>query len=329
MKASSLGLCFLLAVGATTAVAQTPAAPAPTFSIPAKQLDLMGTKYLKVSKRILLPTVNLEVMNWGKISSVTQTSALQTLGGASNSTQRSTMEVAVPSDIAALRAVATELFTDLATKLRAAGWDVIPTDDPKAGPVFAAAKHEEVDEKLGAPIRKVTLGKQKMHYTIAAPVGLPTMAQGFMMPFWDVRSLLGEMASHAVDVTYRFDPVALQGESKHGLTRNSASTSAQANLMLVHAKAFFATPKGAIGSISLKSPVAVVGGIGEIKKAADVSPELANGLSKALSLFAGGAITSKKGLYVCELDQAALTASLLLAGKAFNDEIVKGFATER
>jgi hypothetical protein len=71
----------------------------------------------------------------------------------------------------------------------------------------------------------------------------------------------------------------------------------------------------------------VVGGVGEIKKTSDASPNVANGLSKGLSMIAGGAINSSKGLYVAELNQDALKASLLAAGKAFNDEIVKGLGT--
>ena len=64
---------------------------------------------------------------------------------------------------------------------------------------------------------------------------------------------------------------------------------------------------------------------GELKKAADVSPVLANGISKALSFLCGGSISSQKGLYVCELDHAALKSSLSLAGKAFKDELMQGF----
>lgn len=308
----------------------TSADPAPlSFAIPAKQIDVTGAKYLKTSPRILLPTVNVEVMNWGKITSVTQTSALQMLGGASNSTARSTMEIAVPSDVAALRAVADELYQDLAAKLRASGWEVITHDDAKSDAALADIRQEPVDPKLGAPIRKVNLGKQKMRYLVATPTGMPAMDPGMTMPMWGLRTLLKDRDTHALETTYRFDPVALHGKSRHGIATNTASTNAEANLMLTYANAFFLTNKGAGGNVRLKNAVPVSGGVGEIKKAADVSPALANGISKALSLIAGGAINSKKGLYVCELDQPAMNASLLLAGKTFNDEIVKGLAAAR
>lgn len=302
---------------------------APAFSIPAKQIDITGAKYLKTAPRILLPTVNLEVMNWGKITSVTQTSALQTLGGASNSSARSTMEVAVPSDVAALRAIADELYQDLATKLRAAGWEVLTYEETKTDPVLSGIRQESVDPKLGAPLRKVNLGKQKMHYTIATPPGMPALDPGMTTPLWGLRSMLKDREAHALETTYRFDPVALQGQSRHGIGHNTASTNAEANLVLSFAQASFLSNKSAGGSIRLKNAIAVTGGVGEIKKMADASPHLANGISQALSLIAGGAISSKKGLYLCELDHEALKANLLLAGKTFNDEIVRGIASAR
>ncbi|HYP18401.1 MAG TPA: hypothetical protein VEQ65_14410, partial [Opitutus sp.] len=61
----------------------------------------------------------------------------------------------------------------------------------------------------------------------------------------------------------------------------------------------------------------------------DASPQFANNLSKALSYIGGGSINASKGLYVCELDQTALRASLLAAGKAFNDEVVRGLSSAR
>lgn len=316
--------CFVLALPAV-AFAQDPA-----FSIPPKQLDVTGVKYLKTSKKILLPTVNVEVLNWGKITSVTQTSALQTLGGASNSTSRSTMEVAIASDVPALRAVAAELYTDLAAKLRAAGWEVITYDEAKSNPVLANIRLDAMDPEIGAPVRKVNLGKQKMHYTQATPPGMPSMATGMTMPMWGLRSMLTEMGTHALETTYRFDTVALEAKSRHGLTTNTASTSAQANLVLAYADGFFLSSKLAGGWVRLKSPQAIVGDIGEIKQVEDATPRAANALSKGLSVLGGGgAINSTKGIYVAQLNQSALKASILAAGKAFNDEIAKNLGAPK
>jgi hypothetical protein len=311
--------CSLLALTSLAHAADSAA----DFAIPTKQLDISGVKYLKGSKRVLVLGVNLEVMNWGKISSVTQTSALQTLGGASNSSTRSTLEIAVPSDVAALRAVAGELYADLTAKLTAAGWEVIPFEKVAGTATILGAKTEPVDAKLGAPTRKVNLGKQKMSYTIATPAGMLPFNWGMTMPFWTIRSVLKEQDANALELTYRFDPVALQGKSRHGIMSNTASTSAEANLVLAFGQGTFLSPKFAPGWVRLKTPVPVVGGVGEVKKIEDASPALANGISAALSLIAGGAINSKKGIYICEIDQPALNASLLLAGKTFNDEVVK------
>lgn len=315
-------LACLAALAAFTASAQT---DAPAFSIPEKQIDVMNIKHLKTAKRILLPTAYVEVLNWGKITSVTQTSALQTLGGASNSTARSTMEVAVPSDVALLRGIADELYLDLATKLRAAGWEVITFDDVKSDPTFAKQKQEDTDPKIGAPVRKVSLGKQKMHYTVVAPTGMPVLDPGMTMPLFGLRSLLKDRETHALETTYRFDPIALTAKGRHGIGSNTASTAAAANLTLSYAQATFVTSKLAPGNVRIKEPVAVVGDIGEIKKAADVSPQVANAISEALTFLGNaGSISSNKGLYICEVDQPALKTSILLAGKTFNDEIVKG-----
>ncbi|ATC62832.1 hypothetical protein CMV30_01995 [Nibricoccus aquaticus] len=312
-------------IAAFTAVNASAQTDAPAFTIPAKQIDTVSIKHLKSAKRILLPTANVEVLNWGKITSVTQTSALQTLGGASTSSARSTMEVAVPSDVPMLRAVADELYQDLATKLRAAGWEVLTFDDVKADPVFIKQSQEKTDPKIGAPVRKLTLGKQKMHYTVVAPAGMPVFDPGMTMPLWGLRSLLKDRDTHALEATYRFDPIALTAKSRHGIGSNTASTAAEANLTLSHAQGTFVTSKLAPGNVRLKEPIAVAGNIGEIKKAADVSPQLANAISEALTFLGNaGAISSNKGLYICDVDQAALKTSILLAGKIFNDEIVKG-----
>ncbi len=321
----SLLACSLLSLASATLAhaAETTA----DFTIPAKQLDITGAKHFaKTTKRVLILGVNLEVMNWGKISSVTQTSALQTLGGASNSSTRSTLEIAVPSDVAALRSVADALYADLTAKLTAAGYEVVLFEKVAGTAAILGASTESVDPKLGAATRKVTLGKQKMSYTIATPAGMPTFTWGMTMPLFSLRSVLKEQDANALELTYRFDPVALQGKSRHGITSNSASTSAEANLVFAFGQASLLTPKIMPGWVRLKSPVPVLGGVGEIKKIEDASPALANGISSALSLIAGGAINSKKGIYLCELDQPALNASLLLAGKAFNDEVVRGIA---
>jgi hypothetical protein len=303
------------------------ASAAPTIAIPSKDLDLQGIKQMRQSKRIFLPSVYVEVMNWGKITSVTQTSALQTLGGAANSTARSTLEIAVPSDVAMLCGVAGELYTDLAAKLRAGGWEVITHDE--VADELKDVNQESVDAKLGAPVRKVSLGKQKMHYTIAAPEGMPVIDPGMTMPLFGLRSLLREKNFSAMETTYRFDPVALEAKGRHGIGSNSASTNAEARLALSFAQSSLLTAKTYPGWIRLKKPVAVDdAGIGEVKKAADVSPGLANGLSAALGMATGlGSISSKKGLYVCDVDQPAMKEALLVAGRAFNDEIVKAMGS--
>lgn len=310
---------------AAVLVATSPAFAA-GFAFSPKDINLQGAKYIKQSKRIMLPAIYLEVMNWGKIRAVTQTSALQTLGGASNSTVSASMEVAVPLSLALLDEVAAELATDLTEKLRGNGWEVITFDEVKASPIIAGVSRIEPDAKLGAPVRKVTIGKQKTNYTIATPGDMPVLSGGLTGPLFAIRNLMKEKEASALQVTYRFDPVALQAKSRHGIGNNTASTAAEAKLVLAAGDCTFATPKGFPGSVGTKRPVAVEGGVGEIKKAADVSPAFANALSDALNRLSGfGAISSTKGLYVCELDEAKLKAGLLEAGKAFNDEILKAF----
>jgi hypothetical protein len=313
-------------VSLAVVLATVAAHAAPTLSIPSKDLALQGIKQMRQSKRIMLPTVYVEVMNWGKITSVTQTSALQTLGGAANSTARSTLEIAVPSDVAMLRGVAGELYADLAAKLRAGGWEVITHD--QVADELKGVNQEAFDAKLGAPVRKVTVGKQKMHYTIAAPEGMPVIDPGMTMPLFGLRSVLKANDFSAMETTYRFDPVALQATGRHGIASNTAGTNAEAKLALAYAQCSLLTAKVYPGWIRLQKPVAVEGNIGEVKKAADVSPGLANGLSAALGMATGlGSISSKKGLYVCDVDQPALKEALLVAGKAFNDEIVKAMGS--
>lgn len=295
------------------------------LAIPANGVDLTGTKHLQQTRKIMLPGVYVEVMNWGKITSVTSTSALQTLGGAANGAAKAEMEVAVPADLDMLQSVAAELYQDLATKLRAAGWEVVTYAEVRNDPVMKKVSLVDSDPKLGVPVRKVKTSKQELHYTVAAPLGMPVIDPGMTMPMWNIRALLKEINATGLETVYRFDPVALKATGRHGMGgTNYAETEAHANLMLAHAQAQFATAKMFPGSIRLKKPLVVESEIGVVKKTKDVSPEFENRLSKALTYIGGGQISKSKGLYVCELDPVRLKPALLAAGKAFNDEIVKG-----
>lgn len=325
--------CVLFALSTFTLAnaAEPTLTAAELFGSPPKKVNFVAIKYLKPAKRVIVPTVYVRMMNWGRISSVVQTSALQSLSGKANSSARSTMEVAAPIEVALVREIADALYADLVRQLRAQGLEVLTHEDIKTNPTIAGLRAEAPDPAYGVPLEKVTLGKSKARYLRVAPTGLPNIDAPIQGPLWPMRSVFKELDGHGLIVTYTFDPVALQAEKRHGIGSNTASTNANASLQLAAGSlAHVLTSKGALAGIGVSESVIVAERVGAIVPVADVSPRYANALSAALGeLTKSGSISSKKGLYALEADSPLLRDHAIAGGRAFNEVIAQTLGNAR
>ena len=77
----------------TAAAPDTPVTADTLWGTPPKGVDFTGVKYLKESKKIVIPTLYIRMMDWGRVTAVTQTSALQSMAGRRDSTVRDTKEI--------------------------------------------------------------------------------------------------------------------------------------------------------------------------------------------------------------------------------------------
>jgi hypothetical protein len=296
---------------------------------PPKTIEFFNVKFMKESKKIVLPTLYIRMMNWGRVTAVTQTSALQSMAGRRDSTVRDTKEIVASIDPELVQGVATELYADLATKLRASGYEVITADEVKNNATIAALPHEKVDPKTGAVSDEVNMGKVRFRYMKIAPQGMPVYDPPIQGPLWPMRNALKELGANAMIVTYTFEPMVMESESKRGISSNTAHAKATARLQLSSGYAQFLNVKSAGGSIHAKEPRRLTDNVGDIVPVANVSPTTANALSSALGgLFGGGSITSRKNLLALEANKDLLREYMLAGGKAFNDVIAQSLTAQ-
>lgn len=330
MKTSRRFLVLATLLAVTSARAADPAVTADAlWGNPAKGIEFFNTKFLKESKKIILPTLYVRMMDWGRVSAVTQTSALQSMSGRRDSTVRDTKEIVATVDTALIAEIAGALYADLAAKLRAAGYEVVTFDEVKTHATFAGLSIKPIDAKLGAVSDEVNMNKVRFRYLKIPPAGFPVYAPPIQGPLWPMRSALKELGAHAMIVTYTFEPIVMEAESRRSAV-NTAHAKATAQLRLASAYAEFLNPKAAGGSIKTTEPRRLSDNVGEIGPVADVSPDTANALSSALGgLFGTGSIKSRKNLLALNPDKARLREYLLAGGQAFNDVVVRGLTSAK
>lgn len=110
---------------------------------PTKGIEYFNVTFVKESKRIVLPTLYIRMMDWGRVTAVTQTSALQWMAGRRDSTVRDTKEIVASVDQELVRSVAAELYADLAAKLRTTGYEVVTHEEAKSNAILAALPLEK------------------------------------------------------------------------------------------------------------------------------------------------------------------------------------------
>jgi hypothetical protein len=313
----------------TAAVADTPVTADTLWGTPVKGVEFFGVKNLKESKKIVVPTLYIRMMDWGRVTAVTQTSALQSMAGRRDSTVRDTKEIVASVDPELVRGIANDLYADLTQKLRGIGYEVMTHDDVKSHATFAALPLEKPDPKTGVVSDSVNMNKVRFRYMKIAPQGMPVYDPPIQGPLWPMRHALKELGTGAMIITYTFEPLVMESESKRGISSNSAHAKATATLRLASGSAEFVNPKYAGGVIRTKEPRGLNDNVGDIVPVANVSPKTANALSAGLgSLFGGGSISSRKNLLALEANPERLREYMLAGGKAFNDVVVRSLAEQ-
>ena len=298
------------------------------FSNPKKEIEFGKLKYLKKSDTIIIPTVFVKLQNWGTQGAVAQTRG----SGATQTAQaRSTLSVAVDPNVA--QTLATSLHKDLVEKMRAAGWNVLTTEDIQDSKSFKKLKWEK-DGELGRGITsekadgKVlgvgAAGGSGAGYYIAVPEGQQILNYGITGPAWAMRKVAKEHDANLFIPTYTINTLYFQAEGDTSVFGNRASASVDSGALvsLDNVSVIYLNPKLAGSGMSLKEDGrwrnnGVTGGT--VVKASDTSPAAANALGAAFRALGGAGIQRNSSEYVVETNEAELQAEALRLGQGYND----------
>ncbi|MCB1046197.1 MAG: hypothetical protein KDC10_03265 [Calditrichaeota bacterium] len=291
------------------------------FDKPDKQFEFINLKYLSKGEALIVPTLYLDVLTYGKGTARAETSGLQAMRGKEQSTVKATAEAIIPLDGALYRQLASQLYDDFVTQLRAQGWTVYTREDVKDDPIVQKMKLHTPDKDFGEPSVKWTDGITKKEYLRFAPEGFPVFENNLTGPLFKLKKLAAQKSATLVLPTLGFDPAQLQLSAERGYSSLSASAGVAPELILANASYAFLNPKNAGGAIYGKEIWQVLNPeAGVLVEQKDASPEFANALSAALSaLSSSGSISSKKGQYVIQPDRQVMTTEILRAGVAAND----------
>jgi hypothetical protein len=284
------------------------------FSNPARQIEVIGK--IKTGQRVVIvPTLMLKWMTYGKVSKTASPHAFQQNTRAA----RSTTEVVSPADPAAMVQLSQALYMDLVEKLRAAGWEVVTADALAAEQLKWSTI--PVDPALGLPSDEFTYDAER-RYAIAAPDGMPvlkTVAGGkFLAPGNGmlINRIAKERDAAVLIPTFIFDTAELDQSTRQGFNNVTATTSANAAL-LIGGSANVSSPRGFM-TVAVRQPVTVAEDIGALRKL----DARGDDRFTATVRFLGGLAKVSKAAYAVEADSARLQAEALRAGGGFNAEIV-------
>lgn len=287
---------------------------------PQKSLDVSGAKGLKVSKKILVPTVFLRVGVEGSVF------AAKSAGSSTASAKGSFTVQGLDSD--ALMALAKQLHDSYVAELRAAGWEVLTYEDIKADAGIAAMERQTGEGPLAFPLIK---DPSRTVYALVAPSREQLFKPAMQGSTWPFRFI-----AKALDATVlipQIDIVAPQvwTETRKGYKSASAEVKTAPGMNVNYAMVLGLTPKGGGVLIKLKeSIVNATADAGAFTSAKDKTPSTANALSKGLSLLGGGGtINRAPAAYTFTIDRAKFQAGVLAGGEAFLKASVSAMKQKR
>lgn len=293
-----------------TAAAGSDLTPNALFDKPDKQVTLDKMKNMGKSKKVLLPTVTLQLLATGD---------LFVSGSAGNNSASAKMKYAtVGLDKAYVQQLANEAYQDLASKLTAAGYEVISWDQIKDRPDVKEMERLQAAPGIGLPLDSPRGSSNS--YLFVSPSDDQAIKPAFQGLAWTFRKVSKELDATMLDPVYVLDAPQVWGEKERGYKRTSVSVNSAPGMTLASARISLSTAKGAWGSLMTSTYMAgVAENVGTLSQVKDDTPNAANSLSQALSMLGGGGTISRKsGVYVFQVDQAAYGAAVRKATTSVN-----------
>lgn len=317
-------LALGLAIGARAGAPEKDLAGNELFERPAKEIEFFKLKYLSKADAIILPTLYLDLLTYGKGTATSETSGLQRMAGKAQSTVRAKAEAVVPLDAALARQLAGRLYDDLVTRLRQEGWTVYTYADIAGEEALQKVKLEKPDKDYGEPVVKYSDGIVKKEYLRFAPEGMLVFDGGLTGPLFKMKKLGAKMKANLVLPILSFDLAQVQLSAERGYSSLSASAGVAPELLLTGVNYSFLNPKNAGGGIISYPYRSLDTEAGRVVEQEDVSPEFANALSSALGALTGtGSIQKGHGVYVVEPDWAKVESGVISAGESANDIVAR------
>lgn len=284
---------------------------------PGKQLEDSGLKYAAVSKRIIVPSVELRLL-WASQSFAAAKGVHARLRHALSGLEK-----------ADAQALAQSVYDDFVAKLRAQGWEVLTYDDIKAD-VSDLARWEPAAD-LGLPLWNDPNTADS--FAIATPSDEQAFKPALQGPTWAFRKVAKEK-----DATI-FYPVFRVYSPRPRMTAVEKSDSSNVSVYLNPFLAFIPNSmqlwtfnaKGAGGIVKNTEFFRTSENAGVVEAADENSPEFKGKISWFYkNVVAGnsdaGVNKSRSKLVVFKVDKAAYTAAVLKGTGAFADIVARASA---
>lgn len=331
MKLTPRFFTTCVAFAALTGLLVRGAEPAPAAPGLAVKLAGGGEKNFGASPVLIVPTLNLYLPVAGKVFVAKQGSALSGIGrrGGANTVRASANFAVTGLDKALAQQLAKEVYDDLVSKLRAAGYTVKTYEDIANLDVVKRAEREKPDAAWGIPIVKDGSNMS----LVATPSDGAAFKTGLAGGVFDAfmhfgKSTLGE--GTVIIPSYYIACPQAWGEKNESYSSISAEVNVAPGMNLMRVAMPLLTEKGSWGDTHLKNPlINVTKSAGTLTKQ-DTTSHAANAFSKSLSLLSGaGSITGSSANYEFALDREAYRAGILAGTGAFNTEAAKLIGAQR
>jgi hypothetical protein len=282
--------------------------PNQTFQNPDKQLEVKGADAFKKSDTILLPGIFLQTLAEGRHT--------QSKGG---SHAKATYAITNLSPQQG-EEMATEIYNDLVSKLKASGWKVLTYEDTKSNPAWAKLKTAENLKDIGTPGFTGNYGYGPIVWMTSHPANgfKAEIAGGGLAPGHNLWNKVAKpLNANLLFPVIRFDAPVAFGSSDRGYSSVSSSAGVIPAMNLSFISAGIIGAKGAWGSAEFRGGMRVSENVGEITVANQSS-------SKDISLFNFETFRSiSKGDYLMTLNEDEYRKTIMQVATDYNTLLVE------
>lgn len=286
---------------------------------------------LDSNRTIVVPTAYVSVLTDGRVAATKRSGLFQS----GNATVRASASYKVVGlDKAFVQQLAQAVYDDFVAQLRSVGYTVLTYADIKERDFVKAAARESSVGAMGLP----ATSEGSNNFVTAAPTDEQQFAYG--LGGGDLAEFQSLGKSRFTDATlivprYTFMAPQAWAEGSRGYKSVSAETHLTEGMTMLSARAaWMGQPKSrmmrGIPGVATTEPVTnVTEKVGSLEKTADTTPEVANALSKALSVFSGSSTQVGSSEYRLTIDRSAFGSGVLNGAKAFNREVAKAAAAAK